>query len=31
LHGRMAALGVVVTLLSTGLVMVAMRLARPRE
>jgi len=30
-HGRMAALGVVVTLLSTGLVMVAMRLARPRE
>ena len=31
LHRRMAALGVVVTLLSTGLVMVAMRLARPRE
>ena len=31
LHGRMAALGVVVTLLCMGLVMVAMRLARPRE
>jgi len=31
LHGRMAALGVVVTLVCTGLVMVAMRLARPRE
>jgi iron(III) transport system permease protein len=31
LHGRMAALGVVVTLLCTGLVMVAMRLARPKE
>jgi iron(III) transport system permease protein len=31
LHGRMAALGVVVTLLCMGLVMLAMRLARPRE
>lgn len=31
LHGRMAALGVVVTLVCTGLVMVAMRLGRPRE
>jgi iron(III) transport system permease protein len=31
LHGRMAALGVVLTLVCTGLVMVAMRLARSRE
>jgi iron(III) transport system permease protein len=31
LHGRMAALGVVVTLLCLGLVVAAMRLARPRE
>jgi iron(III) transport system permease protein len=31
LHGRMAALGVVVTLLCVGLVVVAMRVGRPRE